>query len=74
LIAHTVTATLLEVGGGNVVPVEPAQSMQAEMLLAPGSKGVVTRVNCPADGDVDVLIASAQDLQILDDGHCEVRL
>ena len=64
-IAHTAEAVFLP-----NVPAEPAQMLIVE------STGVLEHVKCAtdADGEVDVLVCGLQDLPLLEDGHCEVRL
>jgi len=71
LIAHTAEAVFIP----GVVTVEIVASEPAQMLPVE-TTGVLEHVNCAADanGEVDVLVRTLQDVELLEAGRCEVRL
>ena len=75
--AETAEAVLAPIMGGEALvnAAAPVLELDARDIVEPHT--VAANVRCAADADpvdTDVLITSLQDIQVLEDGRCEVRL
>jgi hypothetical protein len=76
VIAHTAAALFVSSNTVEVSASYPARPMPEQTLAAPEPDGVLTRVACPGDVDRterEVLLTNLQDLQMLEEGQCEMR-
>ncbi len=76
-IAHTADVFLVPSSTGVVVASSDSNRLRPLQMLDPlQAKSVLTRVYCPADLDTtehEVLITTLQDIQVLEEGRCEIR-
>jgi hypothetical protein len=76
VIAHTADALFVPSNSIEIVTSGPARPMPEQTRVAPEHEGALTRVACPGDANTaerEVLLTTLQDLQMLEEGQCEMR-